>query len=59
VLEGGYDLAVLANSVETVLMGLKRTHARNTGTPTENPSPAIGGEVSRVKQTLKPYWGEF
>ncbi len=59
VLEGGYDLTALANSVETVLTELKGTSALNTDRSVENPSRAIEDVVSRVKQTLKPYWGEF
>ncbi len=59
VLEGGYDLNALANSVEAVLMELKSAPARTSYEQAEGLSRATQEVVSRVKQTLKPYWGEF
>ena len=59
VLEGGYDLEALANSVEAVVMELKRMPVRKADELEENRSRAVLEVVSRAKQTLKPYWGEF
>jgi acetoin utilization deacetylase AcuC-like enzyme len=59
VLEGGYDLEALANSVEAVVMELKRMPVRKADELEENRSRAVLEVVSTAKQTLKPYWGEF
>ncbi len=59
VLEGGYDLEALAKSVEAVVMELKETPIRKAEEMEEDRSRAVLEAVSRAKQTLKPYWGEF
>ena len=58
VLEGGYDITALTNSVRTVIMELK-------GTPVyiaeyeDGETDAATQIVSKVKKAVKPYWGEF
>ena len=59
VLEGGYDVEALAKSVEAVLMELKGTPAEEADEPEEQRSRAVLEVVSRAKQALRPYWGEF
>ena len=58
VLEGGYDVTALTNSVRTVIMELRDTpvyiaDVRGRGLD------AAKQIVSKVKQAVKPYWGEF
>ena len=57
-LEGGYDLTALTNSVRAVLMELKGTPLYIQDAKDE---PCAGARqmVSKVKQGLKPYWGDF
>jgi acetoin utilization deacetylase AcuC-like enzyme len=57
-LEGGYDLAALTNSVRAVLMELKKTPLYIQDA---KDAPCAGARqvVLKVKQVLKPYWGDF
>ncbi len=57
-LEGGYDLNGLATSVKAVTMELKGT---SMFTPDKkiNPSNEIQETVDKVKQVLRPFWGEL
>ncbi|MGD0229321.1 MAG: histone deacetylase [Syntrophorhabdales bacterium] len=58
VLEGGYDITALANSVRTVIMELKETPlyiAEDGG----DASQAVRQVVSKVKEAAGPYWGKF
>lgn len=57
-LEGGYDLNGLTTSVKAVTMELKGT-PMYTPDKTINPSNEIQGTLDKVKQVLKPYWGEI
>jgi acetoin utilization deacetylase AcuC-like enzyme len=58
ILEGGYDLSGLTNSVKAVILQLRKTplYVQNYE---EAPSNAVKQTVSQVKQVLRPYWGDF
>lgn len=57
-LEGGYDLKGLSNGVKAVVMELKETPLYM---PDENESPsnAVVQVIARLKEAVRPYWGEF
>jgi acetoin utilization deacetylase AcuC-like enzyme len=58
VLEGGYDIRALTDSVKTVIMELKGTPVH---IPENDDEPCAGAVqlASKVKQALEPYWGAF
>jgi acetoin utilization deacetylase AcuC-like enzyme len=58
VLEGGYDATGLTNSVKAVIMEMRGTPLYSTDKH-GNPSDGIIQTVGKVKEALKPYWGEF
>lgn len=58
VLEGGYYLEGLTNSVKAVLMELAGTPMYPAG-ERKKPSAAAVQAVAQAKQALKPYWGDF
>jgi acetoin utilization deacetylase AcuC-like enzyme len=57
-LEGGYDLTGLANSTKAVIMEMKETPLY-APREKDNLSAGILQTVARVKQVLKPYWGNL
>jgi acetoin utilization deacetylase AcuC-like enzyme len=58
VLEGGYDLSGLTNSTKAVILQLRKTPLY-TQDYEETPSSAVQQTIKQVKQTLRPYWGDF
>jgi len=58
VLEGGYDITALTNSVRTVIMELKETPVY-IAEYEDGETDAAAQIVSKVKKAVKPYWGEF
>jgi acetoin utilization deacetylase AcuC-like enzyme len=58
VLEGGYDVSALTNSVRTAIMELRDTPICRAGV-VDDASDAAKQTASKVKQTLEPYWGAF
>jgi acetoin utilization deacetylase AcuC-like enzyme len=60
VLEGGYNIKGLTDSVETVINGLKGGPCHHgTVDAHHSASDGIVQIVSKVRQTIAPYWGEF
>jgi len=59
VLEGGYNTAALARSVEAVLTELKGESVRSVDEKDERPTRAIEEVVLKVKQAIRPYWGDL
>jgi len=57
-LEGGYDLGALANSVRAVLMEMLKTPLYIQD---EKDVPCAGARhvVEKIKDVLKPYWGDL
>ena len=58
VLEGGYDVTALTNSVRTVIMELRDTPVYIAEVK-DGASDAAKTTASKVRQTLEPYWGPF
>jgi len=58
VLEGGYDLSGLTNSVKAVVLQLRKTPLYVQDIK-ESPSGAVEQTVQQVKKVLQPYWGDF
>ncbi len=58
VLEGGYDICALTDSVRTVIMELRETPVY-LADDEDGESDAAAQIVSKVKKAVKPYWGEF
>jgi acetoin utilization deacetylase AcuC-like enzyme len=59
VLEGGYDIPALTNSVKAVISELKDASAFTEGVWDTHPSEGAVWTVSKAKQAIMPYWGEF
>lgn len=57
-LEGGYDVAGLASSVKAVIMEMRGTPLYSEDKH-GNPSDNVVQTVGKVKEVLKPYWGEL
>jgi acetoin utilization deacetylase AcuC-like enzyme len=58
VLEGGYDLSGLTNSVKAVILQLRKTPLYVQDNK-ESPSSAVQQTVQQVKKVLRPHWGDF
>jgi acetoin utilization deacetylase AcuC-like enzyme len=59
VLEGGYDIQALTNSVEAVIQELRKMPAQVHVEANGEPGLAVMQTVASVKQVLKPYWSEL
>ncbi len=58
VLEGGYDLSGLTNSVKAVILQLRKTPLYVQDLK-ESPSDAVRQTVKQVKRAIQPYWGDL
>ncbi len=58
VLEGGYDIRALTDSVKTVLMELRGTPVY-LGEELDNPCAGAKQIVAKVKEAIASYWGEL
>jgi acetoin utilization deacetylase AcuC-like enzyme len=59
VLEGGYNLVALANGVRATIMEMRKTPLHFEEANDRVVSRAAVEVVSKVKQTIEPYWGNF
>jgi acetoin utilization deacetylase AcuC-like enzyme len=59
VLEGGYNIEALTNSVKATIAELRRDSPYVGPEPDGHPCDALVRTVSKVKEVIGPYWGSF